>query len=128
MTTSPAASRLEKKIQKLQAKKQELDSLIASLEQEKKLSDLSLDNPEIRDLDQMVEQAAERLKVSPKKIIAILASKHKVVREAKPVVVKFRDTAPGCENNTWSGRGLPPLWIKRYESVGRSRQEFLVKQ
>ena len=51
------------------------------------------------------------------------------VREktSKPVTPKYRDSAPGNESNVWSGRGLPPLWIKRYEAVGRSRDEFLIR-
>lgn len=124
--TTPT-SRIDKKILILKAKQEELLNAINQLEEAKKLSDLSIDNPEIRDLDELVQQAAEKLKTTPKKILTVLIGKYKSAKPSKPAVVKFRDTAPGCENNTWSGRGLAPLWLKRYEAAGRSRNDFLVK-
>jgi DNA-binding protein H-NS len=76
----------------------------------------------------LVEATAEKLKTTPQKILAVIYGKTvSKPRESKPVLIKYRDTAPGCDNNTWSGRGLAPLWLKRYEAAGRNRTEFLIK-
>ncbi len=41
----------------------------------------------------------------------------------KPVAVKYRNAAT---NETWTGRGKPPTWLKAQEAAGRKREEFLV--
>jgi DNA-binding protein H-NS len=38
------------------------------------------------------------------------------------VAVKYRSG-----ENTWSGRGLAPKWLKEAEQAGKSREEFLVQ-
>ena len=119
--------RIDKKMQKIAEKQAELQRQLAELEAHKKLATLSLDHPDIKDLMALVEDTAEKLKTTPRKILTILSGKTASnARASKPAVVKYRDTAPGCDNNTWSGRGLAPLWLKRYEAAGRSRTEFLV--
>jgi DNA-binding protein H-NS len=30
--------------------------------------------------------------------------------------------------NTWTGRGLPPQWLKGYMAEGRDKDEFLIKE
>jgi DNA-binding protein H-NS len=39
------------------------------------------------------------------------------------LAVKYKDD----HGNKWTGRGLPPKWLKSYEAEGRKREEFLVK-
>ena len=122
------SARIDKKMQKIAEKQAELQRQLAELEAQKKLAALSLDHPDIKDLMALVEDKAEKLKTTPKKILALLSGKSvSQPRQSKPAVMKYRDTAPGCENNTWSGRGLAPLWLKRYEAAGRSRTEFLIR-
>lgn len=76
----------------------------------------------------LVEDTAEKLKTTPKKILAVIFGKTvSKPRESKPALIKYRDTAPGCDKNTWSGLGLAPLWLKRYEAAGLSRTEFLIR-
>ena len=41
----------------------------------------------------------------------------------KPVAVKYRNSET---NETWTGRGKPPTWLKAQEAAGRKRVEFLV--
>jgi len=41
----------------------------------------------------------------------------------KPVAAKYRNAET---NETWSGRGKPPKWLKALEAAGRKREEFLV--
>ena len=38
------------------------------------------------------------------------------------VAAKYRDQA----GNTWSGRGLPPKWLKAAMSEGKKREDFAV--
>ncbi|MGB3627499.1 MAG: H-NS histone family protein, partial [Henriciella sp.] len=37
---------------------------------------------------------------------------------------KFKDPKTG---NTWSGRGLTPVWLREYEARGQSREEFAIR-
>jgi DNA-binding protein H-NS len=121
------SARIDKKMQKIAEKQAELQRMLAELEAQKKLATLNLDHPDIKKLMALVEDTAEKLKTTPKKILTVLSGKTvSKPRESKPAVIKYRDTAPGCDNNTWSGRGLMPLWLKRYEAAGRSRTEFLI--
>jgi DNA-binding protein H-NS len=121
------SAQIDKKMQKIAEKQAELQRQLAELEAQKKLATLSLEHPDIQDLMALVEATAEKLKTTPQKILAVLSGKSvSKPRESKPAVMKYRDTAPGCDNNTWSGRGLAPLWLKRYEAAGRSRTEFLI--
>jgi DNA-binding protein H-NS len=43
--------------------------------------------------------------------------------KGKKLAVKYKDD----HGNKWTGRGLPPKWLKSYEAEGRKREEFLVK-
>jgi len=122
-----STTRFDKKIDKLKQKQLELDQMIADLEEARKASSLEAENPKIKELFKQVEEVAASFKVPAKKIIQLLGNYAKTTEDPKATVVKYRDTASGCGNNTWSGRGLPPLWIKRYEAAGHNRQNFLVK-
>jgi DNA-binding protein H-NS len=43
--------------------------------------------------------------------------------KGKKLAVKYKDD----HGTEWSGRGLPPKWLKAYEAEGRRREDFLVK-
>lgn len=46
-------------------------------------------------------------------------------RAAKPAAApQFRDPQTG---KTWSGRGRVPAWIKEAEAVGKSREDFRIR-
>jgi DNA-binding protein H-NS len=47
----------------------------------------------------------------------------KPAKVRKPVAVKYRNAET---NETWTGRGKPPTWLKTQEATGRKREEFLV--
>jgi DNA-binding protein H-NS len=47
----------------------------------------------------------------------------KTAKVRKPVAVKYRNSET---NETWTGRGKPPTWLKAQEAAGRKREEFLV--
>ena len=50
-------------------------------------------------------------------------AKAKLAKARKPVAVKYRNPET---NDTWTGRGKPPTWLKAQEAAGRKREEFLV--
>jgi DNA-binding protein H-NS len=47
----------------------------------------------------------------------------KLAKARKPVAIKYRNSET---NETWTGRGKPPTWLKAQEAAGRKRDEFLV--
>lgn len=42
--------------------------------------------------------------------------------KGKKVAIKYRDG-----DKTWTGRGLPPAWLREAEAAGKPRESFLVK-
>jgi DNA-binding protein H-NS len=55
--------------------------------------------------------------------VAAKPAKAKPAKARKPVAVKYRNMVT---NETWTGRGKPPTWLKAQEAAGRKREEFLV--
>lgn len=41
-----------------------------------------------------------------------------------PPTAKYRDPV---SNQTWSGRGKPPKWMKAYLDANKNKEEFLIK-
>jgi DNA-binding protein H-NS len=62
-------------------------------------------------------------KVAAKAAKPAKPAKAKPVKARKPVAIKYRNAAT---NETWTGRGKPPTWLKAQEAAGRKREEFLV--
>ena len=48
----------------------------------------------------------------------------KIVRKTSKVAIKYRD--PNNHENTWTGRGVMPRWLRDLLDSGRDRSEFLV--
>ena len=44
-------------------------------------------------------------------------------RKGRKAPIKFRDPDSG---NSWSGRGLTPVWLREYEANGGKRSDFAV--
>ncbi len=70
-------------------------------------------------------KAARGRKPKGGKVVAKAAkpAKAKPTKARKPVAVKYRNSQT---NETWTGRGKPPTWLKAQEAAGRKREEFLV--
>jgi DNA-binding protein H-NS len=127
---------IDTKMQKIQQKLALMQAELQALENQKKATQVNKETPWIADIIDFIQTSlAENHQKTPAGLMNVLIAEFgtgkatRSVREKtnKPVSPKYRDTAPGNESNVWSGRGLPPLWIKRYEAVGRSREEFLIK-
>lgn len=126
---------IDNKMQKIQQKLAQMQAELQALEKQKKAHFVSKETPWVAEVINDIRHAlTENQQKTPAALMKLLieefgSGKSAKTRTAssKPVSPKYRDTAPGNENNVWSGRGLPPLWIKRYEAVGRQRSEFLIK-
>jgi len=127
---------IDTKMQKIQQKLAQMQAELLALENQKKASHVSKETPWVADIIDFIQTSLnENHQKSPAALMKVLIGEFgagKTTRgprekSSKPVTPKYRDTAPGNESNVWSGRGLPPLWIKRYEAVGRSRDEFLIR-
>jgi len=126
---------IDTKMQKIQQKLAQMQAELIALEQQKKSAQINKATPWVADIIDFIQVSlSENQQKNAAALMRILISEFgagkttRVAREktSKPVTPKYRDTAPGNESNVWSGRGLPPLWIKRYEAVGRNRNEFLI--
>ena len=61
-------------------------------------------------------------KLTPKAATAAVAVKGKALAKGKaPLPVKFRNDATG---ESWSGRGMKPLWLRQAISAGKRLEEF----
>lgn len=127
---------IDSKMQKIQQKLAQMQAELLALENQKKASQVNRNTPWVADIidfiqtsltDHQQKNAANLMKVLIAEFGAGKVTRAPREKSSKPVSPKYRDTAPGNESNVWSGRGLPPLWIKRYEAVGRNRNEFLIR-
>jgi DNA-binding protein H-NS len=126
--------RIDSKMDKIVLKMAALKSELEALELSKKEAVISADTAWVAD---MIETARigliESKQKSPSNLIRILKaalSEGETVTKTvtKTVTPKYQDTAPECENNVWSGRGLPPLWMRRYLAAGKNKEDFLIKR
>lgn len=54
--------------------------------------------------------------------VEITDANKKPVRKIAKVAIKYRD--PNNAENTWTGRGVMPKWLKALLDTGRNRAEF----
>ncbi len=121
--------RIEKKLNKLSEKMAYLRKEIEELEAQK-TAKLNFKSEEIQTIVKSIQALSQK---SDESVIHVLSLVQKACRgetnsvkkETSTVAPKYRD--PMEYNNVWTGRGLEPLWLKRYTSNGRSRDEFLIK-
>lgn len=101
-----------------------------------------LNNLSVTELEVMIENAASALKDKQasqrKEVIAqiraladsidvtveIRDSERKKVRKGAKVAPKYRN--PGDKNESWTGRGVMPRWMRALTESGRDRSEFLI--
>ena len=101
------------------ARKSEIGAAIADIKAKMAAYGITLD-----DLGGKAKAARGR-KPKGGKVVAKAAkpAKAKPTKARKPVAVKYRNSQT---NETWTGRGKPPTWLKAQEAAGRKREEFLV--
>jgi DNA-binding protein H-NS len=118
---------LEKKIDKTKQKINSLMEILKTLETQKNASHISENHDDVIALKAHINSVAKQLRVPYKKLYSLLKPTRET-SERKPLLPKYQDTAPGCESNVWSGRGIAPLWFKRYQASGRDMNDFLIKK
>ncbi len=92
-------------VEELVAFRDEIDSLIALKQKEKKAA-----------LKKQFQELAEKAGLSLDEILSLK-------KEPKKAKVKYRK-----ESCTWSGRGRRPAWVVELEEKGGNIEEFLVKE
>lgn len=81
-------------------------------------------------LRQELEALAEKLGLPYDRVVEKLASERnngkgrKADTPKRKLPLLFRH--PTDPNKGWTGRGLPPKWIKEWEAQGRSREELRI--
>lgn len=123
------ATRVDRKIETLSEKISRLQEQMSALEAEKKAQQITADHESIKTILELIQDTAMEIKAPAAKIIDVIASTR--VKRAKKsgqasVEPKYRD--PANYDNTWTGRGIAPLWLQRYEAIGRNRDEFLIRK
>jgi DNA-binding protein H-NS len=120
---------IDKRVLKLTEKMRKLQQTIAELEA-KKTPKLTVTSDEIRELAARVKElsadSGENVSMITSLIAKAVGAKTGNRRGASgSVAPKYAD--PVHPENTWSGRGIAPLWLQRYEAAGRKRDEFLIR-
>jgi DNA-binding protein H-NS len=119
--------RLDKKLNKLSEKMEQLRQEMQALEAQKNAK-LTIESEEIKAIVKTIQALAHN---NDENLASVATLVHKACRgetgSKKPnsLAPKYRD--PMEYNNTWTGRGIEPLWLQRYTSNGRKREEFLIK-
>lgn len=123
------ATRVDRKIKTLSEKIAKLQQQMSALEAEKKAQEITADHESIKVILELIQDTANEMKIPAAKIIDVIAgTKAKRARKTQGASIepKYRD--PANYENTWTGRGIAPLWLQRYEAIGRKRDEFLIKR
>lgn len=104
------------------------------------MSDLqSLSANELQDIINNAEKALKNIQVNKRKEVIAEIKKlaesidmaadvyeidKKPARKGNKVAIKYRD--PNNSENTWTGRGVMPRWLRDLLNSGRDRSEFEV--
>lgn len=121
--------KIDKKLNKLSEKLAQLQQEMQTLEAQKNAK-LTVESEEILTIAKSIQALAQK---NNEKVTTIAALVQKVVRgdttasvkKSSTLTPKYRD--PLEYHNTWTGRGIAPLWLQRYVSNGRSKDEFLIQ-
>jgi DNA-binding protein H-NS len=83
----------------------------------------ALKNIQVNQRKEVITQIKE-LAASIDMTVDIYETDKKPVRKTAKVAVKYRD--PNNAENTWTGRGVMPKWLRALLDSGRDRSEFQV--
>jgi DNA-binding protein H-NS len=110
-------------LDELEVLKQEVEQVIAKKREER-----------FQALRAEVIELATKLGVPFETLIARFAAEQDKKRRGRPGgsgagrKIPFRYRHPTDPEKGWTGRGLPPKWLKEWEASGRSREELLIVQ
>lgn len=123
------STRIDKKLNKLSEKMAQLRQEIEALEAQK-TAKLNVESEEIQVIVKSILTLAQKNNESSSAVASLVqkacrSEKSSTPRKQSTLEPKYRD--PMEYNNTWTGRGIAPLWLQRYLSNGRNKEEFLIK-
>jgi len=123
------STRLDKKLNKLSEKMAQLRQEMEAIEAQKNAK-LTIESEEIQAIVRSIHSIAQKNNEKVTTIAALVQKATRVntteiTKKSPTLSPKYRD--PMEYNNTWTGRGIAPLWLQRYLSNGRSKEEFLIK-
>lgn len=110
-------------LDEIEALKQEVEQVIAKKREER-----------FQALRAEVIELATKLGVPFETLIARFAAEQDKKRRGRPGgsgagrKIPFRYRHPTDPEKGWTGRGLPPKWLKEWEASGHSREELLIVQ
>lgn len=110
-------------LDELEALKQEVEQVIAKKREQR-----------FQALRAEVIELATKLGVPFETLIARFAAEQDKKRRGRPGgsgagrKIPFRYRHPTDPEKGWTGRGLPPKWLKEWEASGHSREELLIVQ
>lgn len=122
------SARLDKKLTKLSEKMAQIRQEMEALEAQKNAK-LSVESEEIQIIVKSILALAQKNNESVTTVTSLIqkatrGDKEANIKKASTLTPKYRD--PMEYNNTWTGRGIAPLWLQRYLSNGRKKEEFLI--
>lgn len=117
-------TRLDVKIGKVELKIKQLTTELEELKQARKNLDSLNEDEEIKVLTAKIEELANKRNLPKERVLKAISGKAGALKEKKPVLIKYRD--PVDDRNTWTGRGIKPLWLQRYLAAGKDISEFEV--
>ena len=71
-----------------------------------------------------IQAECDELGLSPEAVLGIKRGRRDRRENTTSVSIKYR----GPQGETWTGRGIAPLWIRKLEEEGHDREEYRVAE
>jgi DNA-binding protein H-NS len=69
-----------------------------------------------------IQAECDELGLSPEEVLGIVRGRRGRRENTTAVAIKYR----GPQGETWTGRGIAPLWLRKLEEEGHDREEYRV--
>jgi DNA-binding protein H-NS len=71
-----------------------------------------------------IQAECDELGLSPEEVLGIRSGRRGQRVNTSSVSIKYR----GPQGETWTGRGIAPLWLRKLEEEGHDREEYRVAE
>jgi DNA-binding protein H-NS len=71
-----------------------------------------------------IQSECEELGMSPEEVLGVVRGRRGRRENTTSVAVKYH----GPQGETWTGRGVAPLWLRKLEEEGHDREEYRVPE
>ncbi|MGK0673071.1 MAG: H-NS histone family protein [Halothiobacillaceae bacterium] len=79
------------------------------------------------ELRRQVELAAEQLGISVAELVGLEKPSRKPVRATRTSKITPKYRNPSNPEQTWTGRGQKPIWLREYLEKGAQLEDFLIR-